>query len=254
MKATRPAGEVIRNVHGSTVEVLGHAVVSGHYAVGQSLPPEPLLCVELGVSRTILREAVKSLVAKGLISTGPKVGTRVLPAEHWNWFDPDVIAWQARVGFAPDFLHDLQDLRRAVEPAAVRLAAQRATAEDVVEMEAAFAAMVKAVDEGGDYVSADLRFHQGLLRAGHNRMLLQMGKALAALLRVSFEMSIANRNSRKLSLPLHRAILDAVIAKQPLKAERAVLRLIDGAQNDIDQVLARRTQPKGTRAARPAAP
>lgn len=254
MRATRPAGEVIRNVHGSTVEVLGHAVVSGHYAVGQSLPPEPLLCVELGVSRTILREAVKSLVAKGLISTGPKVGTRVLPAEHWNWFDPDVIAWQARVGFAPDFLHDLQDLRRAVEPAAVRLAAQRATAEDVVEMEAAFAAMVKAVDEGGDYVSADLRFHQGLLRAGHNRMLLQMGKALAALLRVSFEMSIANRNSRKLSLPLHRAILDAVIAKQPLKAERAVLRLIDGAQNDIDQVLARRTQTKGTRAARPAAP
>ena len=148
----------------------------------------------------------------------------------------------------------MRELRGAVGPAAVGLAAQRASAEGVVDMEAAFAAMVKAVDEGGDYVSADLRFHQGLLRAGHNRMLLQMGKALAALLRVSFEMSIANRNSRKLSLPLHRAILDAVIAKQPLKAERAVLRLIDGAQNDIDQVLARRTQPKGTRAARPAAP
>ena len=73
---------LIKNVHGTTVDLLGHAIISGRYAIGASLPPEPLLCEELGVSRTVVREAVKSLVAKGLIITGPKLGTRVLPEEH----------------------------------------------------------------------------------------------------------------------------------------------------------------------------
>jgi DNA-binding FadR family transcriptional regulator len=82
---------MIKNVHGNTVDLLGEAIVSGRYAVGASLPPEPLLCTELGVSRTVVREAVKSLIAKGLVSTGPKVGTRVLASDAWNWFDPDVI-------------------------------------------------------------------------------------------------------------------------------------------------------------------
>jgi DNA-binding FadR family transcriptional regulator len=81
---------MIKNVHGNTVDHLGEAIVAGRYA-GASIPPEPMLCEELGVSRTVVREAVKSLVAKGLLVTGPKVGTRVLAEEHWNWFDPDVV-------------------------------------------------------------------------------------------------------------------------------------------------------------------
>src|SRR6476661_7625407 len=86
---------MIKNVHGHTVEHLGKAIVAGRYAPGASIPPEPQLGVELGVSRTVVREAVKSLVAKGLLTTGPKVGTRVQPADQWNWFDPDVIRWQS---------------------------------------------------------------------------------------------------------------------------------------------------------------
>ena len=89
---------MVKNVHGHTLDLLGQAILSGRYAVGASLPPEPVLCEELGVSRTVVREAIKSLVAKGLISTGPKVGTRVLTDEQWNWFDPDVITWQAQAG------------------------------------------------------------------------------------------------------------------------------------------------------------
>ena len=171
---------MIKNVHGNTVDLLGEAVISGRYAVGASIPAEPILCEELGVSRTVVRESIKSLVAKGLIVTGPKVGTRVLPEDQWNWFDPDVITWQARAGLTPQFLRDLQDLRRVVEPAAVKLAAERATPEDIEEIESAYAGMKRAVEGGGDYVTFDLRFHQGLLRAAHNRMLVQMSKALGA--------------------------------------------------------------------------
>jgi DNA-binding FadR family transcriptional regulator len=231
---------MIKNVHGNTVDHLGEAVVAGRYAVGASLPPEPLLCEELGVSRTVVREAVKSLIAKGLITTGPKVGTRVLSEEHWNWFDPDVIIWQSKAGLTPEFLRDLQDLRRVVEPAAMRLAAERATAEDIAAIELAYAGMKRAVEEGGDYVTHDLRFHQGLLSASRNRMLVQMSKALGALLRTSFEISTRRKDGPLNSLPLHREVLDAVIARDPDRAESAIQRLIDGARNDIEEVLASR--------------
>ncbi|MDA7414935.1 FadR/GntR family transcriptional regulator [Xenophilus arseniciresistens] len=228
----------IRNVHGSTVDRIGGDIVAGRYAPGASIPPEPMLCEELGVSRTVVREAVKSLIAKGLVSSGPKVGTRVLPADQWNWFDADVIVWQTRVGLSPEFLRDLQDLRRAVEPAAVRLAAERATPEDIAGMEAAYALMKDAIEFGGDYVTPDLRFHQGLIAASHNRMLVQMSRALAALLRTSFEISTRRKGGPASSLPLHRAVLDAVIARKPDRAEKAIRVLIDGAREDIDTVLA----------------
>ncbi|MDP3412528.1 MAG: FadR/GntR family transcriptional regulator [Polaromonas sp.] len=231
---------MIKNVHGNTVDHLGEAIVAGRYAVGASIPPEPVLCQELGVSRTVVREAVKSLIAKGLMTTGPKVGTRVLSEDHWNWFDPDVIIWQSKAGLTPEFLRDLQDLRRVVEPAAMRLAAERATIQDIAEVEAAYAGMKHAVEHGGDYVTHDLRFHQGLLRASRNRMLVQMSKALGALLRTSFEISTRRKDGPVQSLPLHRAVLDAVIAHQPDEAEIAIRVLIDGAKEDIEEVLASR--------------
>jgi len=137
---------MIKNVHGNTVDFLGAAIIAGQYPVGASLPPEPILCEQLGVSRTVIRESVKSLVAKGLIFTGPKVGTRVLPEEQWNWFDPDVIAWQAKAGLTPEFLRDLQALREVVEPAAVRLAAVRATEADIQALTAAYLGMKKAIE------------------------------------------------------------------------------------------------------------
>jgi DNA-binding FadR family transcriptional regulator len=230
----------IKNVHGNTLDLLGEQIVAGRYPPGTSIPPEPMLCVELGVSRTVIREAVKSLVAKGLIVTGPKVGTRVLPSEQWNWFDPDVVTWQSKAGLSREFLRDLQELRRVVEPAGVRLAADRATAQDIAEIEAAYAGMKDAIEHGGDYVKHDLLFHQGLLRACHNRMVVQMSKALGALLRTSFEISTSRPDGPASSLPLHRAVLDAVIARSPQKAEKAILVLIDGARDDIEQVLASR--------------
>jgi DNA-binding FadR family transcriptional regulator len=230
----------IKNVHGNTLDHLGESIVRGFYEPGSSIPPEPMLCEELGVSRTVIREAVKSLVAKGLITTGPKVGTRVQPSDDWNWFDPDVIRWQSTAGLTREFLRDLKDLRRVLEPAAVRLAAERATARDIREIEAAYEGMRSAIEEGGDYVTYDLRFHQGLLRACRNRMIVQMSKAIGALLRTSFEISTSKKGGPRESLPLHRAVLDAVIAHNPPRAEKAILVLIDSAANDIEQVLAGR--------------
>lgn len=230
----------VPNVLTQTLESLGEAIVAGRYPPGSAMPPEPVLCETHGVSRTVIREAIKSLVAKGLVSTGPKVGTRVLPPEQWNWFDPAVVRWQTRAGVTREFLRDLQELRRVLEPASVRMAAQRATAEDIAVIEDAYAGMAQAIDEGGDYVSHDVRFHLGLLRAGHNRMVEQMGKALGALLRVAFEVSTSKANGPASSLPLHREVLDAVIARDPDRAEHASAVLIDSARVDTERVLALR--------------
>ncbi|MDP9989672.1 DNA-binding FadR family transcriptional regulator [Variovorax boronicumulans] len=242
---------MIKNIHGRTLELLGEAIVAGRYSIGASIPSEPVLGEELGVSRTVVREAIKSLAAKGLIVTGPKVGTRVLPQDKWNWFDPDVITWQSRAGLTPEFLRDLQDLRRVVEPAAVRLAAERAEEKDIEEIERAYAGMKEAIENGGDYVTFDLRFHNGLLAAARNRMLAQMSKALNALLRTSFEISTAKPDGPALSLPMHRAVIDAVILRNPDKAERAVIRLIDGARQDIEDVLGSRGRRRLPRLSRP---
>lgn len=229
-----------KNVSARTLDLLGEAIVAGRYPPGSAVPPEPTLCDDLGVSRTVVREVVKALVAKGLISTGPKVGTRVLPAEQWNWFDPQVVAWQGKAGHTREFLRDVQELRRVVEPAAVRLAAARATTQDIASIEAAYEGMKDAIENGGDYVMHDLAFHQGLLRACHNRMIVQMSKALGALLRTAFEIATSRPHGPALSLPLHRAVLDAVIARDGPAAEHAALFLIDSARQDIEQVLASR--------------
>jgi len=120
------------------------------------------------------------------------------------------------------------------------MAAEKATAADIADMEDAYEGMKNAIEKGGDYVVHDLRFHQGLLIASHNRMLVQMGKALSALLRTSFELSTRIKDGPRSSLPLHRAVLDAVIARSPAKAERAIMVLIDGAHQDIERVVSSR--------------
>ena len=238
---------MIKNVFGSTVDLLGEAIVSGRYPVGDSLPPEPLLCEALGVSRSVLREAVKSLVAKGLLATGPKVGTRVLPEDQWNWFDPDVVAWLVKKGLPAEFMRDLQDLRRVVEPAAVRLAAERADDHDLAAIESAYDGMKQAIEQGGDdYITHDLLFHQSLLRASGNRMLAHMSDVLSALLQTSFEISTRKDNGPASSLSMHREVLDAVSAREPERAERVILRLIDSARQDIDEVLSSPT-PRSSR-------
>lgn len=231
----------IKNMHGGTLDALGESLTRGDYLPGQKLPPEPRLCELYGVSRTILREVVKSLVAKGLITTGPKIGTIVQPSERWNWFDRDVVAWQAKVGLSPKLLDDLQELRSVIEPQAVALASARATDEDIQALEQAYAGMKAAVDAGSqaDYIVHDEAFHIGLLRASHNQMFLQMGQALASLLKESFQIATRTPNQGiARSLPYHWDIVQAIRSGDAALAHAKARFLIDSARDDVRNVLA----------------
>jgi len=231
------AAEPARKALAHTLHELGVAVASGHYPPGSNLPPEPALCAAFGVSRTVVREAIKSLVAKRLLSTGPKVGTRVLPIAQWNGFDGDVLAWQAHRGFSREHLRDLQALRRLIEPEAARLASAAASADDLAELEAAWQGMRSAYEQGGDSFGHERRFHQMLLRASGNRLLAQMEPALAVVLQLAFELSLARPESAQQALQTRRLLLDGLLAGSSQRTERACSKLIAAAQVDIVSLL-----------------
>lgn len=231
--------------HASTVDWLGSWIAAGEAKPGQTIKVEAELGQQLGVSRTVIREAIKTLVAKGMLEVGPKVGTRVLPVRRWNLFDPQVVGWLARSGLPENFVDDLQDLRRTIEPMAVRWACERATADQVQTIRLAYHALERAVDNDADYNRADRFFHECILAASHNQFIEQMVPALGALLAVSFEVSAADPDELRRTLPIHKEIAEAIAARDAARGVWACMTLIDNADLAIKryypQVMADRT-------------
>jgi DNA-binding FadR family transcriptional regulator len=217
-------------MHGRVVEWLGLRIVSGEFAAGSQLPNEADLAARLSVSRGGVREAIKALAAKGLVEPRPRLGTRVLPRPEWNLMDRDVIEWH---GSAADiaFLNDLMELRLMVEPGAARLAAERANEQQIALLEAAYAGMAAHADnlpaDEELFVEADLAFHLTVLRASGNQLIEQLGRLLETGLHHALEATSHLPGGVKATLPLHKAVLNAIRTGKPTAAERATKRLLD---------------------------
>jgi len=224
--------------HASTVDRLGAWIAQGNVGPGQSLKVEAALGEEFGVSRTVIREAIKTLVAKGMLEVGPKVGTRVLPVRSWNLVDPQVVGWLAAKGLPQSFVMDLLDLRRATEPMAVRWACERATAQQIAEIQAAYLVLEASVANKGDYNHADQCFHEAVLAASHNQFIEQMLPALGALLAISFEVSSAVPGELGRTLPLHKDLADAIAMRDAARGVWACMSLIENACEVISRSLA----------------
>jgi DNA-binding FadR family transcriptional regulator len=223
--------------HASTVDRLGAWIAQGSVPPGQALKVEAALGEEFGVSRTVIREAIKTLVAKGMLEVGPKVGTRVLPVRSWNLFDPQVVGWLAAKGLSRRFVMDLLDLRRAIEPMAVRWACERATPAQIAEIQAAYGLLAESVADMGDYNHADQRFHEAVLAASHNQFIEQMLPALGALLAISFEVSSAVPGELGRTLPLHKDLADAIATRDAARGVWACMSLIENACEVISRSL-----------------
>lgn len=222
-----------RGVHGQTVALIARRILAGE-------PPERgtldvgALQVELDVSQTVLREALKVLAAKGLVDARQKRGTYVRPRSDWNLLDGDVIRWQFSGRTDHKFLENLQEVRGIVEPAGARFAALRRTDADLSALDAALTAMTESDDDTAAAVSADLLFHRALLAATHNELLERI--------EVISETGLAERDRLVHStghddpIPSHRLVLDAIRAGDPDAAEHAMRDLLDRARRDLERV------------------
>jgi GntR family transcriptional regulator, galactonate operon transcriptional repressor len=224
--------------HDQVVEQLGRDICGSRYPPGAVLPSEPELGQRFGFSRIVIREAIKSLVAKGMLEVSRRVGTLVLDPTRWNLFDPQVIRWRAAsMDFDETMARDLMELRRIVEPAAVRLAAERASADERRALRAAYMAMTRAVAGKGDYVQADLAFHTTILSACGNQYVRQMTEAMAAMLEAAFAIVSKKRGGPAQSLPLHEAVCVAIERGDVAAAERAAIVLIESGEDDLKELL-----------------
>jgi GntR family galactonate operon transcriptional repressor len=223
-----------RGVHGQTVEAIALRVLSGELAEGATLDLGALQ-TELGVSLTALRESLKVLAAKGLVDARQKRGTFVRPRADWNLLDPDVLRWQFSAEADVSLLRSLNEVRRIVEPAAVRLAAERHSDEDLARLDGALAAMAEAGDSVGA-VEADLSFHRALLDATHNELLTRMQAVLESALAARDQLVHGTAKHSDDPVPSHRAVLDGVRARDPESAESAMRALLEKAITDEEQL------------------
>jgi len=213
----------------------------GELQPGDALPVEEELNVDHSVSRTVLREAIRVLAAKGLVQARPKTGTRVRPRAEWNILDPDVLAWRVEAGPDGAFYEQVTEVRFGIEPQAARLSALRATEDEIAGIREAYEAMEAGVDDQAAYLAGDLLFHDRILNASHNELLGHLGSVLRAVFRTMFEYTTTSPTSRRRALPLHRAILDGIAARDDDAAEQAMRTLIGDTAADIRRSKRRRT-------------
>jgi GntR family galactonate operon transcriptional repressor len=229
-----------RGLHGEVVHTIGVQIVGGELQPGDPLPPEDELVADLAVSRTVLREAVRVLSAKGLVVARPKTGTRVRAREDWNILDPDVLSWRIEATNDPGLYEEATEMRLGIEPLASRLAATRALDDEIAGIAEAFAGMEAGVDDQAAYLAADLQFHDRIMAASHNELLGHLGGILHGVLRTTFELTTSPRRSRGRALPLHRAILDGIAARDEARADEATRALIADSAADIKRLTRKR--------------
>ena len=136
-----------QGIHGTIVHAIGADIVTGAMQQGERLPSDRELMARFQASRTAVREAMKVLSSKGLIESRQRAGTRVRRHGDWDLLDVDVLAWHTPESISESFTADLVELRELIEPVAAKLAADRATSDDLTRIEAAYLRMEASVDD-----------------------------------------------------------------------------------------------------------
>jgi DNA-binding FadR family transcriptional regulator len=216
----------------SIAAAIGRRIVGGEFPAGSILPNEAAWSAEYGVSRSVVREAIRFLAAKGLLVSRPRIGTRVEPRQRWSLLDPDVLDWHAQAPRQTEFLMSLQQFRRLFEPEAAALAAARRSEAQMAAISSACAAMGSAPTLAQRGV-ADLAFHMAILEASGNELLLPLGALIASALRRMFVAINAAAGDMRHAQELHVGIERAIAARDPAGARAAVHALLDNSDEMI---------------------
>ena len=226
-----------RGLHRDLVDTLGRRIVDGVIAPGESFPNEADLSAELDVSRTVVREAMKVLASKGLVTTRPKTGTRVMPRARWNLIDPDVLHWQFGEAADEGLLRELSEVRLIVEPGAAALAAERRTEEDLRDIVELLEIMGCSVGNADAYIHADLQFHGAILTAAHNDLLARMADTILEALIASRRVTVRVPGGPSKAKQNHVDVVAAITTRDRAGASGAMERLVQATWNDVETIL-----------------
>ncbi|MFJ6325534.1 MULTISPECIES: FadR/GntR family transcriptional regulator [unclassified Rhizobium] len=234
--ANRKAGGKSRTSHAQVVDELGKAIVAGAFPIGSILPGDSELLQRFKVSRTILRESMKTLAAKGMVVPRARVGTRVTEKIHWNMFDNEVLSWHFESGVDQEFLLHLYDIRMAFEPFAAGLVAERASREEIDVLRGLAAALANPEHTSDSLAVADLHFHLAITEASQNPFMRSLGGLIEAALVGMFRLSAppASNGFSNIS-ETHTAIVDAIAARDSAAARKAMeFVIVDGRQHILE--------------------
>lgn len=215
-----------RSLHDQLVDEIGSRIVRGEFDASGSLPTEPELIAELGVSRNALREAIKVLVGKGLLEVRPKTGMRVRARTEWNLLDRSVLDWHASSGSRLTHAFDLVEFRLIIEPKASFLAAKRATQEECDAILRACEDLEACVENPTRIADVDLTFHGLIHHATHNALLIHLGRLIRSSMYIQVQITAGDLASFKKGLPVHRSLAEAIARREPTEAEAISATLV----------------------------
>lgn len=234
------------NLTQQIADTLGKAIINGKYGKHNPVPSEAVLCEQLNVSRSAAREAVKSLAAKGLISSRARQGIRILPEKQWNLFDTDVLRWIKDSNPSIALLREFSELRLAVESEAARLATKRQNKQKIELIAQALERMKQAESGLDDPLESDIAFHLSVLDASENRFFIQLGRIIDTTMRVSIRFTNMLSGVRAASYSDHKNIYDSIANNQPdqaaKEAEKLVLSTIKLLNNASAEYLKQQTR------------
>ena len=222
-------------IHGTIVHAVGGDIVNGVLEQGQRLPGDQEMMARFQASRTALREAMKVLSSKGLIESRQRAGTRVRPRGDWDLLDVDVLSWHSPENISESFTADLVELRELIEPVAAKLAADRATSDDLTRIEAAYLRMEASVDDYEGFYVANVDFHLAVLNASHNQLVQRLAGIIGTVLGLSFSLQKTVRIPLRESLESHYQVFDGIRQRNRRAAERAMRVTIRRDRNTLSQ-------------------
>lgn len=220
-------------IHQAIARKLGTAILSGTIQPGQGFEGEIEQSEAMGVSRTAYREAIRILIAKGLLESRPKIGTRVTPRSRWNLLDPDILAWTFSGEPDQKFIKSLFELRALIEPAAAAFAAERRTNDQLHMMRNSLDRMKQQglASEAGQ--AADQDFHRLILQAADNDALAALASSVGAAVSWTTRFKQRFHALPRDPMPEHLAVFLAIEKGSPKAARKAMERLVDLALSDM---------------------
>lgn len=220
---------------------LGKQIVAHHYKPGDLVEDEGSLAGKYQVSRSVIRDAVKILVGKGLLEVRRGIGTRVRPTSQWGLLDHDVMAWSQTAADTDKRLFKLLELRQAIEPKAAALAARHANEESISEIRHWLEEMEANAGSGEGFVKADAQFHRSILRATENEFFVALEGIILSTLISSMRLTNYPPGHRFKDVPTHRAIYEHIKQGDAEAAEKAMIASLEDAEANLMRCLAERS-------------